>query len=155
MNSTPPPGGQADDRPALDPVQLRARAELYLIEACGLPSHLLPSALDGGLRLVVTELRAMAQRRLRLVERLNTAAATVTAQAVEVLEMTGVGQAPPRGRAALEPRDVAAVDDLAARVLELDHQLTRWTAALVRAAAEGGVVEPAGPWAEQKSPPGR
>lgn len=152
MDGTPPPAGQADNQPDARTVeQLRAAAELYLIEQYELPTHLLPSATAGPLQWMALELRSMAVRRLRLVDRLRVAAANVTAQSVLLIQHPPVT----REDGPLNRRDVAAVENLTARILELDHQIPQWRAVLVHTAAELGVEPAPAPGQEEKSPPGR
>lgn len=150
MNGSPP-GGQADDRPpALDPAQLRARAELYLIEQCGLPLHLLPSGLPDPLRVAAVELRTLALRRIRLVDRLHTAAVNLSSQSIQLIENTAAGCPPGQGELPLNRSDMAAAGDLTSRLFELDHQIRRWTGVLVRLAELIGVEPEALPGQEDK-----
>jgi hypothetical protein len=154
MEGTPPPAGQADDRsPARTVEQLRAAAELYLIERQQLPLHLLPSGLSGPCQWIALELRSMVVRRLRLVDRLRVAAANVTAQSIELIQRAPAADT--HGEGPLNRRDVAAVENLTARILELDHQIPQWRTVLVNAADELGVAPAPAPGQEENSPPGR
>lgn len=152
MEGTPPPAGHADAQPTLTVEQLRTAAELYLIERHHLPPHLLPSAGGGALQWMALELRTMVVRRLRLVDRLRVAAANVTAQSIELIQKPPVA---PGEDGPLNRKDLAAVENLTARILELDHQIPQWVTVLVHTAAEMGVKPAPVPGQEEKSPPAR
>ncbi len=138
----------------MSPEQLRALAELSLIERYGLPQHLLGVA--GAIGALVEELRYMAGRHARLAQRLNVAAVSVAEQAgrlVESVTQTGMW---PHHIPAVEPRDVQAVAELSGRERELKEHIVRWVGVVVASAEALGVgaKDPVVPLPE-KSPRGR
>lgn len=133
----------AEDRPAeggtsMNPEQLRALADLTLIERYGLPPYLLGAA--GVVGALVEELRYLAARHARLVQRFNVAAMSIAEQAGRVVEaVTGTGTLLPT-RPALDPDDVTAVAEMSGRVRELHETLTRRVPVVVRQAYAAGCL---------------
>ncbi len=144
-------GGRADGQPSMTPGELKALAELSLIERYGLPHYLL--GVGGVVGALVENVRVMVGRHARLVHRLNVAAVNVAEQAGRLVETMVEGGTWPHHIPAVEPRDAAAVAELSGRERELHEQIVRWVA-VIGAAAEGlgiGPVEPVAPLPE-KSP---
>lgn len=131
--STPP--GQADDqsRP-VDIPGLRALAELHMLDVLRIPANLLPPSLEGNpLELLSVALRKAVLRRMRMADRLHVAAAALTAQTIELMEVAGQKRTPQPGHP-LNLTDVARIEELTARLRELDIRLEDEAATLVSAA---------------------
>lgn len=129
-------GPRADAGTSMNPEQLRALAELTLIERYGLPPHLLTA--DGLLGVLVEELRYFAGRHARLAQRFSIAAMSIAEQAGRVVEaVTQTGTLFPT-RPALDPHDVTAVAEMSGRVRELHETLARRVPVVVKAAESAG-----------------
>lgn len=140
--------GRADGQTSMNPDQLRALAELSLIERYGLPQHLLGVA--GVVGALVEELRYLVGRHARLVNRLNVAAVNVAEQAGRLVETMVEAGSWPHHIPAVEPRDAHAVAELSGRERELKEHIVRWVGVVVAAAeAMGGGGDGPG-----RTPPG-
>lgn len=127
---------RADAGTSMNPAQLRAHAELTLIERYGLPPHLL--AADGLLGSLVEELRYLAGRHARLAQRFSIAAVGVAEQAGRVIDAAVQTGTFPAQRPALDPHDVTAVAEVGGRMRELHELLSRRVPVVVKAAEAAG-----------------
>lgn len=137
MTETPstPPSGQADDPgQPMDIPALRAAAELHMLDVLRVPAELLPPSLsDGPVRILSAGLRRAVQRRMRIADRLHTAAGIIAAQAIQLIDVSRGRPTPAPGHP-IVPAEVARVTELTAQLREMDRRLTEEAGTLVSVA---------------------
>jgi hypothetical protein len=147
MSERKPDPSAETDRTGQTIEQIRAAAELYLLETVGLPSYLLPSSrLPRAVTLLSAQIRTLAVRRTRLVQRARVAAVSLHGGAIAIVEKTTEGGPVTAWSGRDWREDVTAVEILGARAADLDEAILDLSKLLLEVAGELGVEPETPPW---------